>query len=282
MEKMFQSQFSEKGTDVREDLIKQLSAAQIASPRLEASIILKNTAPSYPNLTAGEKAAAYAMLFRRSHHEPLDKIIGYREFYKSVFKVNHNVLSPRPDTEILVEKALSLLPENKESRILDLGTGSGCILLSLLAERKQANGVGLDISPAALAVAAENAEALDIAGRCHLVVGSWNDMSFPPDSFDMIVSNPPYIAHDEIAGLDKEVRDFDPIVALDGGVDGYSCYREIAAFTPLILQKGGYILLESGAGQAENIADIFVQCGLELVEKAKDLAGINRCVILKK
>ena len=177
---------------------------------------------------------------------------------------------------------MALLPEDSESRILDLGTGSGCILLSLLAERKQAVGVGLDISPAALAVAAENAEALGLGGRCRLLAGSWNDTLFSSGSFDMIVSNPPYIAHDEIEKLDTEVKDFDPPVALDGGADGYGCYREIAALAPVVLKKGGFILLESGVGQAERIAEIFIRGGLELVETAKDLAGINRCVILKK
>lgn len=282
MGKKLQSQFPESGVDIRDDMICRLSAAKIASPRLEAGIILQKAAPSYPNLTAEEKAAAYAMLSRRLRHEPLDKIIGCREFYKSVFKVNGDVLSPRPDTEILVEKALALLPEDSESRILDLGTGSGCILLSLLAERKQAVGVGLDVSPAALAVAAENAEALGLGGRCRLLAGSWNDTLFSSGSFDMIVSNPPYIAHDEIEKLDTEVKDFDPPMALDGGADGYGCYREIAALAPVVLKKGGFILLESGAGQAERITEIFIRGGLELVETAKDLAGINRCVILKK
>ena len=267
---------------LRETLINELVEAGIPSPRLEADIILKHAAPSYPETTPDEEKKAEEMLRRRLCREPLDKIIGCREFYKSYFKVNQNVLTPRPDTEILVEKALPLLPEETSLQLLDLGVGSGCILLSLLAERKMACGTGVDISAAAADIAAENARALGLESRCCFIVNDWNKTDFPPESFDMIVSNPPYIPRAEIALLDREVREYDPLIALDGGEDGFACYRQLAAFVPLILKPGGCILLESGAGQAEQIAGIFTATGLALVEIAKDLAGINRCVILKK
>ncbi len=267
---------------LRDDLITALAAAQIPSPRLEAGIILQHAAPAYPEMSPQEEVVARAMLKRRLNHEPLDKIIGSREFYKYVFKVNNNVLSPRPDTEILLESALELIPSETPFRILDLGTGSGCILLSLLKERPAAVGVGLDISAAALDVAVENAAVLGVSARVKFINQSWNSADFGVEEFDIIVSNPPYIPAAEIPTLEREVREYDPLTALDGGKDGYKCYREIAAQAPLILQNGGYILLESGIGQAEKIMEIFAAAGLKPVKTVPDLAGINRCVILKK
>ena len=140
----------------------------------------------------------------------------------------------------------------------------------------------MDVSPEALAVARENAARLGVSGRCSFVNQSWSEWKPENEKWDMIVSNPPYIPRGEIAGLDAEVKDYDPHLALDGGEDGYGCYREIAGLVPLILQKGGYILLESGMGQAEDIMRIFSAQGLETVAVIPDLAGINRCVILKK
>lgn len=271
-----------KAASLREELVMALAAAKIPSPRLEAGIILRYAVPGYPEMTATEAAQARQMLARRLRHEPLDKITGEREFYKSVFMVNNAVLTPRPDTEILVEEALKRINPEKKCRILDLGTGSGCILLSLLKECPLAEGTGVDVSPGALAVARENAARLGVSGRCSFVNQSWSDWKPENEKWDMIVSNPPYIPRSDIAGLDAEVKDYDPHLALDGGEDGYGCYREIAGLVSLIMQKGGYILLESGMGQAEDIKRIFSAQGLETVAVIPDLAGINRCVILKK
>lgn len=267
---------------LREELVDGLIAAGIPSPRLEADIILKYMAPSYPAVNEREKKAVLAALGCRLRHKPLDKIVGEKEFYKSVFKVNEQVLSPRPDTEILVEEALKLIEKNVKSRILDLGTGSGCVLLSLLRECPKAEGTGIDISSEALTVANENACRLCVEKRCRWINGSWNDIRFSAEKFDVIVSNPPYIPSLEIHTLAEEVKGYDPRVALDGGADGFCCYREIAAMVPEILQKGGYMLLESGAGQDREIIRIFEKTGLNWIKTAPDLAGINRCVILKK
>lgn len=267
---------------LREQLIAELIKGKIPSPRLETDIILKYAAPDYPEINENQKQKALQMLNRRLCHEPLDKIIGKREFYKSVFTVNSDVLSPRPDTEILVEKALALIPKDKKLNILDLGTGSGCILLSLLAERPQCSGVGVDISPKALEIAKQNAENLQLSSRVTFINKSWTEPNFIDGQFDIIVSNPPYIPTEEIAGLETEVKKFDPLQALDGGVDGLDCYRQIAEIVPLILKKGGYILLEVGYNQAEAVIKILTAQGLEFVEMAADLAGINRCIILKK
>jgi len=267
---------------LREEIIGELIKGKISSPRLEADIILKAVAPDYPQMTSQEEQKAREYLHRRLAHEPLDKIIGQKEFYKFVFKVNQNVLSPRPDTEILVEKALELLPQNNPFRILDLGTGSGCILLSLLKEREQANGVGVDVSEKALEVAQENAENLGVKARTTFVNKSWQEKGFVTGLFDMIVSNPPYIPSAEIKTLDEEVKTYDPKSALDGGKDGLKCYRDIAEIISPLLQDGGYILLEVGYNQARDVADIFTKKQLKLIEIAQDLSGIERCVILKK
>ena len=267
--------------DIKEEIIKALVSAHIPSPRLEANIIIKHAAPDYPEITDSQKQTINSMLQRRCNHEPLDKIIGQKEFYKSVFKVNQNVLSPRPDTEILVEKALELMSKNMPYKILDLGTGSGCILLSLLKERQQTKGVGIDISKKALEVAKENASLLGVSSRVEFINKSWNDASLK-EEFDIIVSNPPYIESDEIKKLDKGVKDYDPMLALDGGKDGLDCYREIANLTPQWLKIDGYILLEVGYNQAEIVKEVFEDVGCKFVEFANDLSGIKRCVILKK
>lgn len=267
---------------LREELIAALIKAHIPSPRLEADIILKKAAPEYPEVSLAEKKQVMAILARRQKYEPLDKIIGVKEFYKYTFCVNGNVLSPRPDTETLVESALSLIPESSPCRIIDLGTGSGCILLSLLKERPQASGVGVDISSKALSLAAKNAALLGVKNRVAFINKSWQEKGGITECFDFIVSNPPYIPSREIASLAPEVKNYDPLLALDGGSDGYDCYKQIAAVAPLILKKGGYILLEAGKGQDEDIVKIFTSQGLIYQKTVPDLAGINRCVILKK
>lgn len=268
--------------NLREELISALIAARISLPRLEADIIIKHTAENYPHLSENEIKKAKQMLERRLQNEPLDKIIGKREFYKSVFKVNHDVLTPRPDTEILVESALELIPENANWQILDLGTGSGCILLSLLAERPQCLGTAVDSSAKALQIAAENARNLKLADRVEFINKSWTEEKFIDRQYDVITSNPPYIPSMEIETLEPEVKIYDPLSALDGGEDGLSCYREIAAVSPLILKENGYILLEVGYNQANDVMEIFSGYGLKPLKIVPDLSGINRCVILKK
>lgn len=265
----------------RDFLIKELINAHIPSPRLEADIILKNTVPNYPEISDSEKTVALSYLKRRLSHEPIDKIIGKKDFYKYQFKVNSDVLSPRPDTEILVEKAISII-KDKSVKVLDLGTGSGCIVLSILKDCPNAFGVGVDISAKALKVAKENAELLKVGDRIEFINTSFEKTDNIDDKFDIIVSNPPYIPLSEIDELDEEVKNYDPIEALVGGEDGFVFYEQIAKVAPLLLKDDGYILLEGGYNQAYKIADIFIAHGFEVVEIIKDLAQINRCVLLKK
>lgn len=276
-----------------ENLVSTLVQAKIPSPRLEARLLLakvlqkdsQDTALLSAELSEKQESLLHDLVIRRTQkHEPLDKIIGTKGFYKYDFAVNENVLSPRPDTEILLEEALNL-SQNKQVSILDLGTGSGCILLSLLKENPQALGVGVDISDKALQVARQNAKNLGVEMQVVWKNLSWDEDDFLAqlqDEFDIIVSNPPYIADEEIPFLEPEVKNYDPILALSGGKDGYVAYRRLAELTPKLLKKGGYLLLECGINQARQVADIFMKEGLSLCKIAKDLQNIERCVILKK
>ena len=279
-----------QNSNLFEDVVRRLAEGQIPSPRLEARLLIANTLgvdanelnPFVVKLDDAQTEKLMQSLQDRLKHKPICKIVGTKAFYKHDFKVDCNVLSPRPDTEILVEAAIHLGQENKLTRLLDLGTGSGCILLSVVADLLNAKGVGVDISDKALAVAQTNAEMLGLVSRVEFVRGSWFDDLSLGDKFDLIVSNPPYIKSADIATLDTEVKDYDPMLALDGGADGYRDYKKLAERIPNWLKDGGYVLLEVGIGQAETVVQIFQEKGLSLCEIAKDLSGINRCVILKK
>ena len=218
-------------------------------------------------LTAFEAAVK-----RREAGEPVSRIRGWREFYGRRFRVTPDVLDPRPETELLVDVAIARLP--RDGRVLDLGVGSGCILLSVLAERSDASGVGVDISAAALEVARGNASALDVAVRAEMIEGGW-DLALP-GRFDLVLSNPPYIPAVEMAGLAREVVNHDPHLALTPGGDGLDPYRTILARVPDLLAPGGWIGFEFGLGQAPAVSDLMEGAGLEAVEVMRDLAGIER------
>lgn len=211
-------------------------------------------------------------------------ILGEREFWGLPFKVSPAVLVPRPDSETVIEAALALFPDrNRRWRILDLGLGSGCLLLTLLREFPAAEGVGLEASDAALNVARANAEALGVSGRARLLAGDWRlpDWVQPLDGpFDLVVSNPPYITADAIPHLMPEVGRFEPRLALDGGPDGLAAYRFIANEAPRLVSRGGRLLLEAGAGQAAEIYEIFQSTGFRAEASWKDLGGIDRVVSL--
>ena len=274
-----------------EQIINDLAKAGIASPRLEARLLIAAALEIAPTQVSTEVLPSaeqtekiHAMLAQRLQHKPLDKILGHREFYKFDFAVDENVLSPRPDTEILVEEALKLLPPN-EAEILDLGTGSGCIIESILAEQPRAHGVAVDISEKSLQIARKNAENFGLDERLQFIQADWFATDFTRQlgqQFALIVSNPPYIPTADIIALEPEVKNYDPPAALDGGSDGFDSYRRIAEIAPELLQKGGHILLEAGINQADEIAAIFIKNGLHYIRTANDLSGIARCVILQK
>jgi len=216
---------------------------------------------------------------RRIAHEPVSRILGVRAFYGRDFIVTPDVLDPRPDTETIVEHVLEIVARaglaNAPLRIADIGTGSGILLVTLLAELPRASGVATDISEAALAVAKENAERLDVAGRATFIATCGLDGC--SETFDLIVSNPPYIETREIAALDPEVRDFDPHLALDGGLDGLSVYREIANGTQNA-DRRAHLIVEVGAGQATDVERIFGATNWVPLGRKKDLGGHDRSV----
>jgi release factor glutamine methyltransferase len=227
-------------------------------------------------------AAVRSLTARRVRREPMAYILGEREFWGLPFKVTPAVLVPRPDSETVIEAVLALMSDRDRAwRILDLGVGSGCLLLTLLREYPKARGVGLDASPDALAVAGENARALDVGGRATLVPGDWRRSGWAEgleDRFDLVVSNPPYIESTALDGLMPEVASFEPKLALDGGPDGLQAYRAIAAAAPELLTPRGYLMVEAGQGQAFEISKIFSAMGLTPLSPWKDLGGIERVV----
>jgi release factor glutamine methyltransferase len=271
----------------RQALTKTLRQAGIDSPDADARLLighalgLDRTAlmtNSDRALHADDIAAIDALAARRLQHEPVSRILGRKEFWSLTLDVSNAVLVPRPETETIVEAVLEFIggARLEPLRLLDIGTGSGALLLALLTELSNATGIATDISPAAIAVARVNAGRLGLAERCGFVVCNIADGVTGP--FDLIVSNPPYIAHAEIATLDPDVRDYDPALALDGGKDGLDAYRAIAAQAPHLLAPGGRLIVELGAGQEPAVSALFTKSGLTVEAARPDLAGIPRAL----
>ena len=260
-----------------------LRQAGIDTPELDARLLLCHAAglshEAYVAKTGDrlEPAALVrfgAALDRRLKREPVARITGTREFYGRNFHLGPQVLDPRPDTETLIEAALAHVERqgwrDRPLRLLDLGTGSGCILITLLAELPRAEGVGTDLSERALAVAAANAMRLGVGRRASFIAADWLDGV--AGSFDLVLANPPYLASAEIADLATEVAAYDPALALDGGPDGLDAYRRVAARAGDVLAESGRLLVEIGATQAPAVSDIFRAAGLE-----RDQAEPLRC-----
>jgi release factor glutamine methyltransferase len=214
---------------------------------------------------------------RRLRREPVSRILGRKGFWKIMLNVTPDVLSPRPDTETLLDVALLAFEPAQGFNVIDLGTGSGAILLAILTERPGAHGVGTDISFEALAVARDNAASLDLDGRATFLRTEWAT-GFGDDSFDLVVSNPPYIPSDDIPGLDPEVRDHDPVLALDGGPDGLQAYRDLAPEIARILKPGGTFAVEIGWDQGPQVRALFEAAGFTDVKVVKDLGDRDRVV----
>jgi release factor glutamine methyltransferase len=220
-------------------------------------------------------------LARRLTHEPVSRILGTREFYGRAFGLGPEALDPRADTETLIEAALADIEarggRGEPLKLLDLGTGTGCILLTLLAELPQARGLATDLSQAALALAAANAERLGVGPRASFIAADWLD--FIDGTFDLIVSNPPYLASGEIEGLAAGVSVYDPRLALDGGLDGLDAYRRIAARARAMLAERGRLIVEIGPSQAGAVREIFAAAGLEFKRLCHDLGGRPRVIV---
>jgi release factor glutamine methyltransferase len=265
---------------------KRLDAAGIDGPVIDARLLVEAAADAtradiiadpHRMLTVEQAGRLEDFLARRERREPVSHILGRRGFWKIMLRVTPDVLTPRPDTETLVELALRWFPEARAFNVLDLGVGSGAILLAILAERPAAKGLGVDVSEAALAVARDNAASLGLGGRTALLRGDWT-AGLAEESFDLVVSNPPYIRSAEIEGLQPEVRDYEPRLALDGGPDGLDAYRILAVEALRVLKPGGRFLMEIGYDQAADVEALFRAAGAVDVGTAKDLADRDRVV----
>ena len=265
----------------------RLAAAGVAAPRLDARLLVAHvlgvapqtvfTRPETP-LSAAQAATLDSLVTRRAAREPVSRIVNRRGFWTLDLALGPDTLDPRPDSETLVEALLAALPgRDRRLRVVDFGTGSGCLLLALLTERPAAWGLGVDRSPGALAVALANAAACGLAGRTAFVCADWGRGL--DGCFDAILANPPYIPSDEIAGLEPEVAVFDPRLALAGGPDGLDCYRVLVPHVARLLTSGGAAALEVGAGQAEAVGQMAQDAGLTVAEIRRDLGGVPRCVV---
>ena len=266
----------------------------IDSPALDARLLVAHAlrldhaglaAAASRTLSDAERDTVAAFAQRRLAAEPVARIVGEKEFWSLTLRLSPDTLVPRPETETVVEAALAALPAAGTGapapRIADLGTGSGALLLAILHERRDAFGIGTDISAGALACARENARRLQLASRAAFVACDLSGALRGP--FDLMVSNPPYVASAQIATLAPEVRDFDPRRALDGGADGLAFYRRIAGEAANLLAPQGALVVELGAGQLEPVSGIMAQAGLVPPEPARrDLAGIPRGLILRR
>lgn len=249
-----------------------LLAAALGATRLDIAVAPERA------LSDEEAHRFLGFVERRAAGEPASRILGRREFWSLELEIAPAVLDPRPDTETVVEAALEAVADRSHRLdLLDLGVGSGCILLALLSELPNAAGLGVDRSEAAAWTARRNANRLGLAGRARFVVADWaGSLS---GRFDLVVSNPPYIPHAEIAGLAPEVARHDPAAALDGGEDGLDAYRRLAAALPALLKPGAVAALEIGLGQAIAVARLLEEAGLNLRGTRPDLAGRPRCLI---
>lgn len=266
-----------------------LAAVGIDNPRFEARLLLE-AATGRPRasllamgaqpLPAGQAGEFRALVARRREREPMAYILGRAEFWSLSFVVGPGVLVPRGDSETLIEAAQAAFPDPTQPlRLLDIGVGSGCLLMTLLHLYPSAHGVGTDLGAAALDCARLNAQRLGVEHRVQLVQTPWADGIDGP--FDLVVSNPPYIASDEIDGLQPEVARFEPRLALDGGPDGLDGYRAILAELPCLLANGGTALLELGQGQLAAVVALAATAGFAAAAR-HDLAGVPRCLRLTR
>jgi len=269
---------------------RRLEAAGLDGPVIDARLLLEAAAGAsrtdiltdpHRKLSAEQLSTLDAYLDRRVAREPVSHILGRKGFWTIELKVTPDVLTPRPDTETIVGGVLKSLPEGQPADILDLGVGSGAILLAILTERPLAHGVGVDISPAALEVARENAALLKLEDRAAFLHASWAQGQ-PDGAFDVVVSNPPYIPTGDIAGLEPEVAEREPHLALDGGPDGLDAYRGLAPQILRVLKPGGLFALEIGPDQGPAVRTLMTEAGGEGVNVVGDLGGRDRAVFGRK
>ena len=268
---------------------KMLSAAGVDQPQTEASMLLADLlgrdrafliARSADELSPGQKDEFQSRVARRASGEPPQYITGHQEFFRLDFEVTPEVLIPRPETELIVEAALEFA-RHDAPYFADIGTGSGCIAISLLNELPEAKAVAVDISPAALKVARRNAERHGMIDRLSLVESDGFPAISSNEKFDLVVSNPPYVSDEEMKSLQREVRR-EPASALAGGVDGFEVIRRLLNDAPRFLRAGGHLIFEIGFDQGETVRELIDQDNWELIEIRTDLANIPRTIILRR
>lgn len=264
----------------------ELKSAGIEDPRREARLLMAHAmgrpaewVMAHPEVDCDATPEFDALIQRRRRREPISHILGEREFWSLPFCVGPDVLDPRPDSETLISTALERFPENdRPISVLDLGTGSGCLLLSFLHERPFAYGIGIDRSIGALAVARENARRLGLEKRTSFVCCDWAASFLGP--VDLILSNPPYIRRDDIDSLEPEVALYEPREALDGGEDGLDCYHALSLQLQGIADANTALVLEIGQDQSGPVQQMFQSRGFGGIEVISDLAGLPRCLIV--
>ena len=269
--------------EIQRKLCNNFSIIGIETPELDARIILKEVLSlDDKDLILKESLdisnemieKIIAIESRRLNGEPISKIFKKRDFYNSTFLISNDVLDPRPETELIVEIANNYIDKNEVKNILDLGTGSGCILLSILKENKMINGLGIDLSKDAISIAKQNSKKLNLETQSNFLISNW--MSSVNYKYDLVVSNPPYIASEDIKKLSKSVKIYDPILSLDGGDDGLNSYRLIASDLKRIISMNALIIIEIGYNQSLQVIDIFKKNDFKLIKKYNDINGLDR------
>lgn len=247
------------------------------SGRSPAWLVAEGRAP----LAEKDRNAFLAAIARRADREPLQHIIGQTGFYGLDILTDRRALIPRPDSECVVSAALDRLPEEQVCLVADLGTGSGCLLAAILSQRPLAGGIGVDASAAACDLALENLQALGLSGRAEIVTMRWTEWQGWSRA-DLVISNPPYIPSGMLAGLDPEVRDHDPVLALEGGSDGLSAYREITGLAGRLMRPGAWLIMETGFDQRQPVSQLLADSGFDSLAWGRDLAGHDRWVAGRK
>ena len=266
----------------------QLRDAAIDNPALDARILLEHTLKlSHEELLLKqEHTISFAefkdfstLIERRKKSEPIAYLIHTKEFYGLEFYIDENVLIPRPDSETLIEEALKYFGPKSNIKILDLGVGSGCLLLTLLHHFKNASGVAVDISKKALEVTKHNYKKLKLKNPIEFLDRDWNNLKLD-SKFDLIISNPPYIKNNDIQDLQKDVKNYEPLTALKGGGDGLDCYKKLIPIIKNLLNPKAVAIIECGEGQHKQIAEISKEHGLDVKKYSRDLSEIVRCVTI--
>lgn len=270
-------------SELQKKITKILAEGGIETNSLDARIILREIfnfdekeliLNSDLILSESKISKVHKIITRRLNYEPVSKIFGKRDFYNSTFSISDDVLDPRPETEHIVEIANNFILEKGYESFIDLGTGSGCIILSILKENKNLTAVGVDISIDAINIAKKNSKDMKLEKRSSFLVSNWFSLIY--SSYDLIISNPPYISSDEIITLSKTVKNFDPLISLDGGQDGLKCYKEIAQDINRVINKNGRVILEIGYNQAHDVIKIFESKEFKLLKIYNDINGLNR------